>query len=1127
MASISLGDVTAEMQGAAPLPGMGETGTVDKPPLPPSGKSIPLSALQPNPYAGKSSVSLGDVAAESSTHFLKRAGKDMAGLADMVLSAPGGLLSTIAGKAYETFTPLPTSKAEAERQIAEGARIRQSVMEHTTSPIAHIMHALGYKQDYSDADVGKVTRMIQGWVEKGSGWVAQHSGGTVTPQQIQVLAGDLQNLAPLGFSRFALLERAKLSPEEVRSGKIGNQTAEDILGRYTEQTGNPDNLTPHDVARKMEQTLTTKSDAEIHAEAKAYDLMKRGASLKEVLAARKANPLVGRKLDEFMARRQEVMKGPMSRVIPIDAILGPEAKAGAGVPGLENRPTTGTAGPNVATPAPAGPTPPRPELPGSRPRLTGPEPAAPAPRLPGGRQSGSVDMRTLLPVAAAATGAVVGAHLAEQEKLEGAILGGLGGLAAAMAPRYAARVGDQWGRALKLGAMTAGAAYGLSRLDKDHPIEGAVLGTLWGATHMLPKAKVPMVGSMSIDDLVNARNGAIAAQGRQVANTSWAMRTAVPDPARRVAVAEAVEKGSTRGLSPQEVKVYNAYKGFTKSFGEAAKDQGVLKDLVQNYVTHVVEREAQPLTKVQEVMDALFGGGERAMGGASPVTGFAKHRSYSTFAELEKALQGTGLKVKTKDIADLVDIYGQSMARAVENKRLFDNLKAAKEGGEGGIPFILPADKAPMGYETVVTPQLQGMKVHPDLAPALKFVAESYRPGYVTRGILGLSLAQKRLSTGMSLFHAQNLINAYIGASGLRSARLVGDVNAALKAYREGGLGDVIDTGLRNGLRVERPMETDLAAGKKLGAALDGLVNGTLGTKFSAFEKGMGAIESVQRETFDRLTWDYLHTGLKLALFTREFEKGLRDHPTWSKDEVARQVSSFVNDTFGGLDWYRVASETQTAIGRNIAMHLLSPKGRGALQILMFAPDWTLSTFRAMYKALPGSTAMPLTRNLHMKYVMRTALIWATLMNGYNLMASGHPIWDNKDPTKIEWRDGTTQQIAKHAMEGPEWLLNPRQTALNKLGVAIKEPLTQLLGVEYLSAEGKAPPMKSRMGHLAGAVLPLSVQTGAAPGRSLGETTKRAALSTLGMPVYRMSKAERAAAKAKSRYEHRRKRRGE
>jgi hypothetical protein len=553
----------------------------------------------------------------------------------------------------------------------------------------------------------------------------------------------------------------------------------------------------------------------------------------------------------------------------------------------------------------------------------------------------------------------------------------------------------------------------------------------------------------------------------------------------------------------------------------------VLKDLVQNHVTHVVEKEALPATRVAEVMDALFGGGERASGGASPTTGFAKHRSYATFGELEKALEGTGLRVQTKDIADLVDIYGTSMARAVENKRLFDSLKVAKEGGEGGRPFILPADKAPMSYETVVTPQLQGMKVHPDLAPALKFVAESYRPGYITRGLLGLSLAQKRLSTGMSLFHAQNLINAYVGATGVRSVKMFGDINAAIKTYREGGLGDVVDAGLRNGLRIERPMETDLQAGRKLGAAIDGLVNGTLGTKWSGFEKGMGAVESVQRETFDKLTWDYLHTGLKLALFTREFEKGLRDHPTWSKDEVAKQVSSFVNDTFGGLDWYRVASETQSQIGRNIAMHALSPKGRGALQILMFAPDWTMSTFRAMYKALPGSGAMPLTQRLHMKYVMRTALIWATLMNSYNIMAGGKPIWDNKDPTKIEWRDGTTQQIAKHAMEGPEWLLNPRQTALNKLGVPVKEILDQLTGQEYLSATGQAPPMGSRMGHLAQSVLPLSVQTGAAPNRSLGETAKRTVLSTLGMPVYRMTKAEREAAKAKKRYEHGRKRRSE
>lgn len=1134
MTSVSFDQFMAAPQGA-PLPGQGEAPSGPlKPPLPPDMAQHTQGAKTASfsEFAGQSIVmnpfQSGTAPVPESSHFLERAGKDIAGLADMVLSAPGGLLSTVVGKGYETFEPLPTNKQEAARQQAEGAHLREVVADWTTSPIAKLMHVMGYKQDYSDADVGKVTKLVNGALAKGSDHVSAASHGVVSSQQLQVLAGDLMNLAPLGFSRFALAERARLSPEEVRSGKIGNKTAEGILNRYTEETGNAEGLSEHDVARRMEQTLTTKSDAEINAEAKAYDLLKRGASLREAQAARKANPLVGQKLDEFMAKRREHLSGQMSTAIPIDAILGPERKVptpeGKALPGPENGPATGTVPPGGQSPVGGTPTPPRPELPGSRPRLAGPEPTSPRGPRPGKSQAGSVDMRTLLPLAGVAAGAFVGAQAADREKLEGAILGGFGGLAATILSRYAGRVGENWKKALTIGGTTAGLSAGLSKLDKDHPVEGALMGLAWGAMHFLPKAKIPKIGNMTIDELINTRNGAMAAQEREISNVSYAMRAAVPEPARREAVAAAVEAGSTRGLSPAEMKVYNAYKGFTKSFGEAAKDQGVLKDLVQNYVTHVVERDALPGTKIQEVMDALFGGGERTAGGASVKSGFAKHRKYATFEELEKALEGSGLSVKTKDIADLVDIYGRSMSKAIENKKMFDALKLAKEGGEGGIPFIVEAEKAPMSYEPIRNPQLQGMRVHPDLAPALKFVAESYRPGYITRGILGLSLAQKRLATGMSLFHAQNLINAYVGATGMRSVKMFGDINAALKAYREGGLGDVIDTGLKNGLRIERPMETDLAASKKLGGALDSLVNSTLGTKFSGFEKGLGGIEKLQRETFDKLTWDYLHSGLKLALFTREFEKGLRDHPTWSKDEVARQVASFTNDTFGGLDWYRVATETQSQIARQIALHALSPAGRGALQILMFAPDWTMSTFRAMYKALPGSGAMPLTQRLHMKYVMRTALIWATLMNGLNIVASGHPIWDNKDPTKIEWKDGTTQQIAKHAMEGPEWLLNPRQTALNKLGRPVSEVMDQLLGVEYMSASGKSPPMQeSRTGHLAKAILPLSVQTGSSPGRSLGDTAKRSVLSTLGMPMYRMSKAEKEAAKRSKERTRRRK----
>ena len=183
------------------------------------------------------------------------------------------------------------------------------------------------------------------------------------------------------------------------------------------------------------------------------------------------------------------------------------------------------------------------------------------------------------------------------------------------------------------------------------------------------------------------------------------------------------------------------------------------------------------------------------------------------------------------------------------------------------------------------------------------------------------------------------------------------------------------------------------------------------------------------------------------------------------------------------------------------------------MQILMFAPDWSLSTFRAMYKGLPGTNSKPLSAQLHRNYLMRTAVIWGVLMNGYNLAVGGKPIWDNKDPTKIEYKDGTTQQVAKHAMEGAEWAINPRQTMLNKFGYVPKEMATQLQGVEYLSTKGNAPKMDSRLGHALKGILPMSAQQTGVEGRGPLTGLKNAVMSSLGAPTYGMTAEEKVASK--------------
>ena len=720
---------------------------------------------------------------------------------------------------------------------------------------------------------------------------------------------------------------------------------------------------------------------------------------------------------------------------------------------------------------------------------------------------GHVDPKLLAAIGLTLGGAATAAAMVQQDKLEAALVGGATGLALALTPKYIRQVREDWRKAVVPLATTAAVTAATTELDKKHPVEGMLIGLAWGASKLLPKAQIPMIGKMSIDDLVNLRNGAIQAQGRRVSNVVRVLQLAVPDAGRRAELASIIEKGDLSGLSGNELKAAQIFRGYMNSFGEAAKDAGVIKDLLANYVSHVVEREGLPQTKTDEVLQSLFGE-TRTIGGAGSRPGFAMPRKYATFEDLQKALEGSGLSVKTMDIAEIAGIYGRAMSRAIENKKLVDNLRAARENdAPGASPFIMDAKKAPPSYVSINSPHLRGMLVHPDMEAPLQATLELYRPSAPTRALLSLAMAQKRLATSLSLFHAQNLGIAYMGARGAGVLSTKSAIDAALKLYRDGGEGDAVDTLLKNGLRVDmgRPEEFDPHAMTKLGELLDGFAGKAFGSKFSFLGPTLGTIERAQLETFDRITWDYLHSGMKLAVGLREFEKGLQAHPDWTPEKVAQQVSSYVNDTFGGLDWYRVAAETQSAWGRKMAMALLSPRGRAKLQILAFAPDWTLSTFRAMYKALPGGADVPLTKSLHRKYVLRSALMYFTLMNGINMMASGHPLWDNKkDPFQIEYRDGTTQQMAKHAMEGMEWLRNPTGTARDKLGPVLGESLNQLLGTEYLGG----PKMKSRVGHVIQTLSPISIST-ATEADTPGEIVKRTLESTVGIATHGKTENQR------------------
>jgi hypothetical protein len=143
-------------------------------------------------------------------------------------------------------------------------------------------------------------------------------------------------------------------------------------------------------------------------------------------------------------------------------------------------------------------------------------------------------------------------------------------------------------------------------------------------------------------------------------------------------------------------------------------------------------------------------------------------------------------------------------------------------------------------------------------------------------------------------------------------------------------------------------------------------------------------------------------------------------------------------------------------------------------------------------------------------YQFKTALTYLTLINGINLAVSGRNVWENKDPTRIEYPDGTSMQAMKHAMEPYHWISDPDKTLTNKLGFVPKAVAVGVTGLEYASPYAPKlldPSAVNRAKAIASMALPFQVS--AAISAPKGEGVNRALLGTIGLPVYGQTKEQR------------------
>ena len=745
---------------------------------------------------------------------------------------------------------------------------------------------------------------------------------------------------------------------------------------------------------------------------------------------------------------------------------------------------------------------------------------------PVNRERGSADPKMLAGVAAVAGGAALGAYLNPDSKVTGAAMG------AGVALLLASGKAKDWADAIKRAHATGDTVS----------IEQQVRDTIYGKKVMQ----------------------------RAVFQMTSRIRGEVPEVARREAIYKHLS-GEAVALSARELNVAKDIRGFYDTLGQMAVDAGVVKKLLADYATRIYKK---PL---RSMFDRTVGGN---VGLDSP---FGKPRGYRTLAEAEAA----GHVLRTMDIAGVLETYSDSVSNAINNRNFVNTLKEMVLPDGRGL--IMKEGKAPSTYAFIDHPQMRGKRVHPDIAADLRFVFEASRPGAIVGMLDAINSTQKRLGVSLSLFHAMALEHAMIGATAFakspaRGVRVMAQSFApnlfgeslAVKMIREGGQGDSVDYAMKSGLEITLRQDSVIAeerpgiyrAMESATQELDKLVP-RLGRYTT------GAVLQLNH-MFDRAMWARFHTTMKLETFLDKTSELSRNNARAveagkdvlkSQEDVGRMAASFANDVFGGLNYYDMVSEFSNRWARELASAVYSPTGRLGMRLLMFAPDWTISTTRAFVKAfgpramagvggaivgsqintehealggvvgavaglglgaaagLKGSKSSGIQgllrptelADLHRQYILRSAFIYTVLADTLNYQMSGHHFWNNKDPTRLDRGDGTTMQLSKHFMEPFHWLLDPKKQAMGKASFLVKETVSQLEDREYWTPKG-APRMgntpkglnvnlATRLGHVARQFAPISAQ-----GFETANPQK-AAWSMVGMPVYGKTLKEQAAAK--------------
>jgi len=452
------------------------------------------------------------------------------------------------------------------------------------------------------------------------------------------------------------------------------------------------------------------------------------------------------------------------------------------------------------------------------------------------------------------------------------------------------------------------------------------------------------------------------------------------------------------------------------------------------------------------------------------------------FGDINKGLQKDfTIKKGYDDPAELIKLYVHAAGKAISTKAMISSLERTKVGHSALLVrrgVKIPSNDYVEFKHPYFEDKLGFPYIHKGMERSIRMVFDARDEPALMSAIFTTNLMMKRLAVGFSFFHAGALVESlwFAGAkpkfikklldprSKAELEKFISNPETYVKEFPH-AVNVLNDMGFKDVIQFSRGMGLQISAPEDIGFDrfyynLRG-IDKTLKSHFGISTNGN--IEKVFK-WFDKVTWDRVFTQAKLHTFltvlNRTNLKGvpnkIRIEPGDTQSVIYRkaaQAATVTNDAFGGQNWEQVANRIQTPWLKSLLQTTFSPGSRGYMQLLMFAPDWTISNVRIIGKSLPAFESDPGLRRMYQYYFARAALTYAAAGSALNYIFSGHSLLDNVDPTRIDLGDGEVLTFSKQLMEPFHWITDPSGTGLKKIGALPRVVTEVLTNKKYLTTK--------------------------------------------------------------------------